>query len=86
MPPPALLVLHVSANETRLFGHYTNHIPYDYDMIPYNYDMLTRSVLTKFRVRTGMSKGNQIDSSNLWTLGIPKMYMGTLGYNIQISL
>ena len=33
-----------------------------------------------------MSKGNQIHSSNLWTLGILKMYMGTLDYNIQILL
>ena len=33
-----------------------------------------------------MSKGNQIDSSNLWTLEIPKMYMGTLGYKVQFTL
>ena len=44
-----------------------------------------RCFLTSSRVRTGMSKGNQIHSSNLWTLGIPKMYMGPLSYNIQIS-
>ena len=45
---------------------------------------VARSLLTKIRVRTGVSLGNQIHSVNLWTLGIPKMYMGTLGYNIQI--
>ena len=31
-----------------------------------------------------MSKENQIHSSNLWTLGIKKLYMGPLGYNYQI--
>ena len=46
----------------------------------------SRSVLTKSRVRTGGSQGNQIHSVILWTLGIPKMYMGTLGYNVQIPL
>ena len=45
-----------------------------------------RSVLAKSRVRTGGSQGNQIHSIILWTLGILKMYMGTLGYNVQISL
>ena len=50
------------------------------------YPFNTRSVLSKFRVRTGVSPGNQIHSSNLWILGIPKMYMGTLGYNVRISL
>ena len=45
-----------------------------------------RRVLTSSRVRHVMWWGNQIHSVILWTLGIPKMYMGTLGYNIQISL
>ena len=45
-----------------------------------------RRVLTSSRVRHVMLWRNQIHSVNLWTLGIPKMYMGTLGYNIQISL
>ena len=39
-----------------------------------------RSVLTFSRVRHAMLRGNQIHSVNVWTLGIPKMYMGTLGY------
>ena len=43
-------------------------------------------LLTKSKVRTGVSKGNHIHSGNLWTLGIPKMYKGTLGYEGQISL
>ena len=43
-----------------------------------------RNVLTKFRVRAGGAKGNQVHSVTVWTLGIPKMYMGTLGYNILI--
>ena len=45
-----------------------------------------RSLLTKIRVRIGVPLGNQIHSSNLWTLGIPKMYLRTLGYNVQISV
>ena len=45
-----------------------------------------RSVLTFLSVRTGGVQGNQIHSSNIWTLGIPKMYMRPLGYNVQISL
>ena len=44
------------------------------------------SVLTNFRVRTCDSQGNQMHSGILWTLGIPKMYMRTLGYNVQIPL
>ena len=43
-----------------------------------------RSVLTNLRVRTPGSQGNQMHSGILWTLGIPKMYMRTLGYNVQI--
>ena len=46
--------------------------------------LLVTACLKKSRVRTGVSLGNQIHSSNLWTLGIPKMYMNTLGYNIQM--
>ena len=38
----------------------------------------------KSRVRTVRVKGNQIHSSTLWILGIPKMYLGTLCYNILI--
>ena len=34
----------------------------------------------------GHTVGNQIHRVNVWTLGIPKMYMGTLGYKGQISL
>ena len=45
-----------------------------------------RCGITFLRVRHVNYQGNQIHSSNLWTLGIPKMYMGHLGYNIQISL
>ena len=44
----------------------------------------TRSILTSARVRTGGVQRNQIHSSVLWTLGIPKMYLGTLGYNVLI--
>ena len=44
----------------------------------------SRCVLTPDRVRHVMCRGNQIHSINLWTLGIPKMYMRILGYNIQI--
>ena len=40
----------------------------------------THRVLTRSRVRTPMSKGNQIHSSTLWSLRFPKMYMATLGY------
>ena len=40
----------------------------------------------KSRVRIGVSLGNQKHSSNLWTLMIPKMYIRTLGYNVQISV
>ena len=40
--------------------------------------------VTFLRVRHVNFQGNQIHCSNLWTLGIPKMYMGTLGYNIQM--
>ena len=38
------------------------------------------SVLTKCRVRTPVSKGNQIHSVTLWTLRFRKMYMATPGY------
>ena len=38
-----------------------------------------RSFLSLDRVRTGGVQGNQIHSSTLRTLGIQKMYMGTLG-------
>ena len=43
-------------------------------------------VLSTDRVRTPVSKGNQIHSSTLWTLGIQKMHMGTLGYKGKWSL
>ena len=43
-----------------------------------------RLLLTKSRVRTAGVKRNQIHSSTLWTLGIPKMCMGALGYNVLI--
>ena len=46
--------------------------------------VLSRHVLTKFRVRAGGAKGNHVHSVNVLTLGIPKMYMGTLGYNVLI--
>ena len=42
----------------------------------------SRCVLTPDRVRHVMLWGNQIHSINLWTLGISKMYMRTLGYNV----
>ena len=45
---------------------------------------VARHVLTKFRVRASGAKGNQVYSVTVWTLGIPKMYMGTLGYNVLI--
>ena len=38
-------------------------------------------LLTKSKVRTGVSKGNIVVIP-----GIPKMYKGTLGYEGQISL
>ena len=44
----------------------------------------SRNVLTFLRIRHVNYQGNQIHGSNLWTLGIPKIYMGPLGYNIQI--
>ena len=44
-----------------------------------------RCVLTPDRVRHVMCRGNQIHSINLWTLVIPIMYMGALGYNVQIT-
>ena len=40
----------------------------------------SRRVLTFCRVRYAMSRGNQIYSVNVRSLGIPKIYMGTLGY------
>ena len=43
-----------------------------------------RRVLTSSRVRNVMKRGNQIHSVDVFTLGIPKMYMGTLGYKVQI--
>ena len=44
-----------------------------------------RNVLTFLRVRHVNFQGNQIHSVNLWTLGIQKIYMGPLSYNVQIS-
>ena len=46
----------------------------------------TRHLLTKSRVRTGVAKGNQIHSSTLETLGIQKMYKGTICYKGKLSL
>ena len=34
--------------------------------------------LSLYQVRHAMLRGNQIHNVNVWTLGIPKMYMGTL--------
>ena len=45
---------------------------------------MSHSVLTNIRVRTRGSQGNQMHSGILWTQGIPKMYIRTLGYNVQI--
>ena len=45
-----------------------------------NITLQPRGVLTFSRVRHAMLRGNQIHSINVWTLGIPKMYMRTLGY------
>ena len=36
------------------------------------------------QARNPMRWGNQIHSSTLWTLGIQKLCMKALGYNIQI--
>ena len=47
---------------------------------------ISHHVLTKSRVTTPVSLGNQIHSSTLWTLGFPKMYLGTLGYKGKITL
>ena len=33
-----------------------------------------------------MKSGNKVHSGTQWTMGIPKMYMATLGYNVQLSL
>ena len=45
----------------------------------------SRSPLTSVRGRTDGVQGNQIHSSNLWTLGILKMYMGALDYKGKTS-
>ena len=46
---------------------------------------LSRCVLTSDGVSHVMLRGNQVQGSILWTLGIPKMYMGALGYKVLIS-
>ena len=45
---------------------------------------ITRVVIT-VRVRTDGVQENQIHISNLWNLGILKMYMGTLDYKGNTS-
>ena len=45
---------------------------------------VARHILTSAGLRTRGAQGNQIHSSTLWTLGIQKMYMGTLGYKCPI--
>ena len=52
--------------------------------VPQAVGLYSHIFLTKFRLRIGGPQGNQIHSGILCTLGIPKMYLGTLGYNIQI--
>ena len=44
---------------------------------------LSRSFFSLDRVRTGLSKGNQLHISDVWWPKILKMYMGTLGYQVQ---
>ena len=43
-------------------------------------------LLTSVRVKTRGALGNKIHIITPWTLWIQKMYMGTLGYEVQISL
>ena len=43
-----------------------------------------RNVLTKTMVSTGGVKGNLLHGNTIWTLGIQKMYVGTLSYKGQL--
>ena len=45
----------------------------------------SRRLLTSDRVRTDGVKGNKMHISNLWILGILKMYMSALGYKGNMS-
>ena len=49
---------------------------FEWEMFPL---LTTRGVLT-----SGMTCDKKTKYVSVWTLGIPKMYMGTLGYKGQI--
>ena len=51
-------------------------------LLPRLNNWVARRLLTSVRVRTRGAQGNQICSITPWTLGIQKMYMGTLGYKV----
>ena len=59
---------------------------HDLSLTPIQRGDIPRRDLSLSRVRHVMLWENQKHSIILWNLGIPKMYMGTLGYNVQISL
>ena len=46
--------------------------------------VIPRHLLTKYMARTGGAQANHTHISTLWTLGIPKMYMGALNYKGKI--
>ena len=58
--------------------------PQNYSPTPSQMHAWSRSFLSLNGIRTGGVQRNQIHISTLQTLGIQKMYMGTLGYIILI--